>query len=159
MRRCRHICIAFPADDLATLVRLVIRLFLAVYLVLFVSLSGLVYTERWAEGAHVTLEMWAEHTQLVQLGYVDHHYELDDSSDHAVHEQDSADSKRLLPFVPVWNALPPFPLALEWTSYVDGFSTILLAALIIVRLLSLGTIGSYKEYLPLTPHRPPIVVS
>lgn len=157
MGRCRNVRMCFPANNVMTLMQLVARLFLAVYLVAFLSLSGLVYAERWSQGAHVTPEMWAEHTQLMHLGYANHHG--GDEVAHVAHEQDVMTTKQMLPFVPMWSALPQVPFALEWTSYVDGFSAILLAALIIVRLLFIRTDARYKEYLPPTPHRPPIIVS
>ena len=54
-------------------VRMLPRLALVLYLMLYVAAAGLVSGEVWARGGHVTFEQWAFHHALSRLGYHDHH--------------------------------------------------------------------------------------
>lgn len=145
----RHSGIRFRADTVASLLLLACRFALASYLVLYLSLSGLISVERWSKGAHVTPDMWAEHAELTRLGYVEHHH------DH--HEAPA--STNVLPFIPGWSALPTFPLLLDWTPFVAISIATLVTALVVGRLHITRSRAPFKDHLSPVPDRPPIITS
>ncbi len=147
--------ISLPADTMAALVFLLVRLVLALYLTAFVSIAGVISIERWSEGAHVTPAMWAEHMEMVSLGYIDHHYH--DDAIHATSSATVTTSQQVLPFMPVWNALPEFPLVVDWTPMVASVAALIAIVFVAGRLCANRARDPFTDYRPPIPQRPPIL--